>query len=286
MSDAHVQSPGLVDVGGVDHAAVARTSRSWGWWFVAEHRIRAMRSYVVSAVLIGLGSPFLFLIGLGVGLGLLVDANRGAAGVDGVPYLVFLAPALSMAGAMQTSSQENTYGVFGGFKWFPMFFAMNGTPIGPAHIVIGFQVAVLVRALVALVAFSLVMILFGIGDPLGALLLIPIGLLLSTAVGFAVMSWVATQTEDRGQLSFIERFVVVPLTLFSGTYFPLETLPALLQWIGWISPLWHAAELGRAVLYGAPLTPVMLLVHVGFLATLAVVTCLLSIRTFRKRLDK
>jgi lipooligosaccharide transport system permease protein len=285
MSGAHVQRHGLVDVGGVDHAGVARTSRAWGWWFVAEHRIRAMRSYVASAVLIGLGSPFLFLIGLGVGLGLLVDANRGSAGVEGVPYLVFLAPALSMAGAMQTSSQENTYGVFGGFKWFPMFFAMNGTPIGPAHIVIGFQVAVLVRVLVSLVAFSLVMVLFGIGDPLGALLLVPIGLLMATAVGFAVMSWVATQTEDRGQLSFIERFVVVPLTLFSGTYFPLETLPLFLQWIGWISPLWHAAELGRGALYGAPLPPAMLLLHVAFLAGVALATCLLSIRTFRKRLD-
>ncbi|MGM1029832.1 MAG: ABC transporter permease [Actinomycetota bacterium] len=286
MSGAHVQSPGLVDVGGVDHAAVARSSRTWGWWFVAEHRIRAMRSYIASAVLIGFGSPFLYLLGLGVGLGLLVDANQGAQGVDGVPYLVFLAPALAMAGAMQTASQENTYGVFGGFKWFPMFFAMNGTPIGPAHIVIGFQVAVLFRVVVALVAFSLVMVIFGIGDPLGALLLIPIGLLMATTVGFAVMSWVATQTEDRGQLSFIERFVVVPLTLFSGTYFPLETLPALLQWIGWISPLWHAAELGRAVLYGAPLTPAMLVLHVGFLVVVALITCLLSIRTFRKRLDK
>jgi lipooligosaccharide transport system permease protein len=100
------------------------------------------------------------------------------------------------------------------------------------------------------------------------------------------MSWVATQTEDRGQLSFIERFVVVPLTLFSGTYFPLETLPALLQWIGWISPLWHASELGRAVLYGTPMPAAMLLVHVGFLVVVAAVTCLLSIRTFRKRLDK
>jgi lipooligosaccharide transport system permease protein len=275
---------GLADSGGVDHVAVAQRSKAWGWWFVAEHRIRAMRSYVASAVVIGLGSPFLFLLGLGVGLGLLVDANQGARGIDGVPYLVFLAPALAMAGAMQTASQENTYGVFGGFKWFPMFFAMNGTPLSAAHIVAGFQVAVLVRVLVSLVAFTLVMILFGIGAPLGALLLVPIGLLMATAVGFAVMSWVATQTEDRGQLSFIERFVVVPLTLFSGTYFPLETLPGFLQWIGWISPLWHAAELGRTALYGAPMLPPMLLVH--YLVALAAVTCLLSVRTFRKRLDK
>lgn len=286
MSSSIVQRTGMTDASGVDHAVVARRARSWGWWFVAEHRIRAMRSYVASWIAISVGSPFLFLLGLGLGLGLLVDANQGAQGVDGVPYLVFIAPALAMATAMQTSSQENTYGVFGGFKWFPMFFAMNGTPIGPAHIVVGFQVSVLVRVLLPLVAFSAVMIAFGIGSALGALLLLPIGLLLAAAVGFSVMAWVATQTEDRGQLSFVERFVVVPLTLFSGTYFPLETLPWFLHWIGWISPLWHAAELGRAALYDAPLTPMMLLVHLGFLALLALVTCWLSIRTFRRRLDK
>ena len=136
MSESVVQRDTTMDAGGVDHAQVARRARGWGWWFVAEHRIRAMRSYVASWVAIGIGSPFLFLMGLGLGLGLLVDANQGEQGVDGVPYLVFIAPALSMATAMQTAAQENTYGVFGGFKWFPMFFAMNGTPISPAHIVL------------------------------------------------------------------------------------------------------------------------------------------------------
>lgn len=283
---AATAATGTMDAEGVDHALVARRSRTWGWWFVAEHRIRAMRSYVASWVAISVGSPFLFLLGLGLGLGLLVDANQGDQGVDGVPYLVFIAPALSMATAMQTAAQENTYGVFGGFKWFPMFFAMNGTPIGAAQIVLGFQVSVLVRVLLPLAAFSAVMVIFDIGDPLGALLLLPIGLLLGAAVGFAVMAWVSTQTEDRGQLSFVERFVVVPLTLFSGTYFPLETLPGFLHWIGWISPLWHAAELGRAALYGAPLAPAMALVHIGYLVLLAAITCALSIRTFRRRLDK
>ena len=124
-----------------------------------------------------------------------------------------------------------------------------------------------------------------IGRPLGVLLLLPIGLLLSVAVGFAVMAWVATQKDDRGQLSFVERFVIVPLTLFSGTYFPLATLPSYLQPIGWISPLWHAAELGRAALYGAPLSLGMGVVHVGFLVAVAVVGAALSIRTFKKRLD-
>lgn len=272
-------------VDAVDHQRSAQRGRSLGWWYVAEHRIRSMRSYVGSWIGLSIGEPFLFVMGLGLGLALLVDANQGSQGVDGVPYLVFIVPALMMASAMQTAANENTWGVFGGFKWFPMFFAMHGTPISAAQIVIGYQVATLVRVALPLITFTGMILVLRLGDPLGALLLLPIGLLLAAAAGFAVMAWVATQTEDRGQLSFIERFVVLPLTLFSGTYFPLETLPIFLHWIGWISPLWHAAELGRWALYGAELTLVMAIVHIGYLVLVAAVTCALSIRTFQRRLD-
>jgi len=271
-------------VDGVDHRGIASRSRRWGWWYVCEHRIRSMRSYVASWFGLSIGEPFLFVLGLGLGLALLVDQNQ-QSGVDGVPYLVFIVPALMMASAMQTAANENTWGVFGGFKWFPMFFAMSGTPISAAQIVLGYQLATLVRVTLPLLTFTAMVLILRLGDPLGALLLLPIGLLLAASVGFSVMAWVATQTEDRGQLSFIERFVVLPLTLFSGTYFPLETLPWFLHWIGWISPLWHAAELGRSALYGAELSPLMALVHVGFLVLLAAATCALSIRVFRKRLD-
>ncbi|HSO68422.1 MAG TPA: ABC transporter permease [Arachnia sp.] len=262
-----------------DHRVVAR----WGWWAVVEHHLHRMRRYLGTLLVTGIGSPIVYLLGLGAGLGVLVD---GGEGIEGVPYLTFIAPALVMSTAMLTSSQENTYGVFGGFKWFNTFPAMRLTPISPAQMAVGVQVAALLRVLPVLVFYLTALVLFGIAGPLRALALLPVGLLLSVAVGFAVMAWVATQKDDRGQLSFIERFVVVPLTLFSGTYFPLETLPGYLQPIGWVSPLWHAAELGRWAMYGQPLTVLMVCVHVGFLALLAVVCAWLSIRTFRRRLDE
>lgn len=262
-----------------DHRAVER----WGWWAVVEHHLHRMRRYLATLLITGIGSPIVYLLGLGAGLGVLVD---GGEGIEGVPYLTFIAPALVMSTAMLTAAQENTYGVFGGFKWFNTFPAMRLTPISPAQMALGVQVAALIRVLPVLLFYLLALVLFGIADPLRALALVPVGLLLSVAVGFAVMSWVATQKDDRGQLSFIERFVVVPLTLFSGTYFPLETLPGYLRPIGWVSPLWHAAELGRWAMYGQPLTPAMLGVHVGFLALLAGVCAWLSVRTFRRRLDE
>ncbi len=111
-------------------------------------------------------------------------------------------------------------------------------------------------------------------------------LLLAFAVGFAVMAWVAGQKDDRGQLSFVERFVILPLTLFSGSYFPLETLPGYLQPIGWVSPLWHAAELGRVALYRAPVPGWQIAVHVAYLVALALVMGLVATRVFRRRLDQ
>lgn len=270
----------VIDPAGVaDHRRVAR----WGWWYVVEHRVLLIRHYYITMLVTGLGSPFLYLLGLGAGLGVLVDKGKG---IEGVPYLTFVAPALVMATVMQLSSQENTYGVFGGFKWSNTFTAMRLTPISPAQIAIGMQASVLVRVLVGLGFYLLALLVFGIGRPWGVLLMVPIGILMSVAVGFAVMAWVATQKDDRGQLSFIERFVVVPLTLFSGSYFPLSTLPDYLQPIGWISPLWHAAELSRAVLYGAPMTPLMAVIHVGFLVAVAAVGAVISVRVFQRRLDQ
>ena len=259
-----------------------RVSSRWGWLSLVEHRAMLLRYYYPTLLITGIGSPFLYLLGLGFGLGVLVDQGEG---IEGVPYLTFVAPALVMATVMQVAAQENTFGVFGGFKWSNTFTAMRLTPVTPGQMAVGYQASVLVRVMLMLGFYLIALLTFGIGRPLGVLLMIPIGVLLSVAVGFAVMSWVARQKDDRGQLSFVERFVIVPLTLFSGTYFPLETLPIYLQPIGWISPLWHAAELGRAALYGAPMSLGMAAVHVGFLLLVAVVGAALSISTFRRRLD-
>lgn len=262
-----------------DHRVVARM----GWWAVVEQWVMHMRAYLATLLLTGIGSPFIYLLGLGAGLGVLVDDGKG---IEGVPYLTFVAPALVLASAMQVASQENTFGVFGGFKWNNLFNAMRLTPITPGQMAGGFQAAVMVRVLPMIGFYLVALLVFGIGRWWGVLLLLPIGLLLAVAVGFSVMAWVSTQKDERGQLSFIERFIIVPLTLFSGTYFPLETLPGYLQPIGWVSPLWHAAELGRTALYGAPLTLSMGLIHVGFLTVMAVIGGLLSVRHFRRRLDQ
>jgi lipooligosaccharide transport system permease protein len=122
--------------------------------------------------------------------------------------------------------------------------------------------------------------------PATAWLTVPIGLLAGLSFGMPLLAYAASLEEDTGQFALVQRFVFMPMFLFSGTFFPLTNLPIWLQWIGWISPLWHATELGRMTSFGAPVDPLMLAVHVIYLLVLAVVGYVLAGRIFTRRLAK
>lgn len=281
MSAATSHGTDLVAVG----VAAARRTRRLGWWYVAEQRIRAMRAYVGTWIGLGLASPFLYVAGLGFGLAIVVNERQGGQDVGGADFLLFLAPALVLGAAMQTAAQESTYGVFGGFKWVPIFLAMRSSPVSPAQMVIGFTIGTLMRVIPLSIVYVAAIWLLGVTGSPRVLWLVPIAWLLVLAVALPVTTWAAHQEQDRGQLNVIDRFVILPLMLFSGTYFPLETLPIFLQWIGWISPLWHAVDLGRWALYGAPVAGWLLVVHVAVLVGFATIGFLLAVRVFRRRLD-
>lgn len=255
--------------------------RPLGWWYIAEHYARHLRAFLVSELMLALGTPLLYVLAFGAGLGVLVDTTSG--GVDGVPYLTFLLPALVCSGALMLASQQYTYTVFSGFKWQPVFLAMSATSLMPWHILGGVVVFALLRILPGAVVFTVIGALVGaVPLPTGALL-VPIALLLGVAA-LPIAAWVGAQREDRGQLNFVERFVVVPLMLFSGTYYPLEVLPPPLQALGWASPLWHAVELGRAASYGHDPGPGALPLHLAVLVLYALTGAVLAERIFRKRL--
>ena len=233
--------------------------RRYGSWYVAEHRIRGFWSYYKTLLFTAVGSPFMYLFALGVGLATLVDRQNGLGGTS---YLVFVAPALIASAAVTAAVEECTYPILMGFKWNPIFFGMNAAPISGAQIVNGIFIAVLARLLPTTLIYYLVMLVFGaVPSPLGVLD-IPIAILTGMAFGLVIASYIATVEQDVGQPAFIQRFIVIPLFLFSGTFFPLTQMPIFLQWIGWISPLWHGTELGRVVSYGAVEPGWLTLVHV------------------------
>ncbi|MFD4960670.1 ABC transporter permease [Microbacterium sp. NPDC058389] len=263
-----------------------RKPRGLGTWYVTEHMIRAMRAYGWTIVVGALGQPILYLLGLAVGLAALIGAPI-QDGSQTVPYLVFVAPALLMTAAISVATEEFSFPVMAGFKWRRFFYGFSASPLSPGQIAGGVVMGAAARMVVVVVAYYALIWIFGaVPHPETGWLTIPIGVLAGLSFGIPYMAYAASITEDKGQFALVQRFIFMPMFLFSGTFYPLDTLPLWLQWIGWVSPLWHASELGRIVTYGKPADPFAVLVHVVFLLVLAVGGYLVARRLFQRRLGE
>ena len=261
-----------------------RRPRALGTWYVTEHMVRAMRAYGWTIIVGALGQPILYLLGLAVGLAALIDAPITENGVE-VSYLVFVAPALLMTAALSVASEEFSYPVMAGFKWLVPEFEDAINALSPGQIAGGVVAGASARIILVVVAYYAFLWIFGaVPDPATGWLTIPVGLLAGLAFGIPYMAYAASITEDKGQIALVQRFIFMPMFLFSGTFYPLATLPLWLQWIGWVSPLWHATELGRMVTYGKPAEPMMIVVHIGYLLVLSIGGYLAGRRLFRRRL--
>ena len=269
----------------VDYRAEAMEAgarvRRYGAWYAAEHRIRAMRAFAVTLIVLMFGNPLLYLLSLGLGLATLVSAN-----VDGVSYLVFVAPALLAGAAFMGAAEESTYPVLVGFKFNPIFFAMAASPITPRQIAHGVFIGTAVRVVPTVIVYYAIMVLFNaVPSPLGIATIVTASLL-GMATATLVTWYTSTVEDDKGQMAVIMRFIIMPLFLFSGTFFPLSQLPIFLQWIGWISPLWHGTQLGRVLSYGM-VEPIWLTVsHLLYLVVLLVIGWRGTQRVVERRLYK
>ncbi len=265
--------------------------RRFGTLYVAEHIIRAMRAYGWTLLVVGLGQPVIYLLGLALGLAALISAPIDDGG-ELVPYLVFVAPALLMSAAISDATEEFTYPIMAGFKWRRYFYGFSASPIKPAQIANGVVLGVSARVLLTVTLFFAFILIFfavlheGVVNWATAWLCIPIGVLAGLAFGVPLMAYASSIQDDKGQFALVQRFVFMPMFLFSGTFYPLAVLPLWLQWIGWISPLWHSAELGRWALYGKDISPLILTVHVAYLLLLLVAGLMLARRIFAKRLGQ
>jgi lipooligosaccharide transport system permease protein len=96
-------------------------------------------------------------------------------------------------------------------------------------------------------------------------------------------AWTASRKTEQS-FAFVFRFIVTPLFLFSGTFFPIEQMPAAIQPVAWFTPLFHGVSLTRSLAIGHDLDPVQLAIHVLVLVGLAALGTLIAFRTFKKRL--
>ena len=257
-----------------------------GALYVAEARIRAMLKWFWMIIAIAVANPALYLISVGIGLGGLIDKNVGSAGIDGVKYLTFLAPALLAQAAIQNAMDETVFPTLEGFKWYKVFYSMNSTPLSGGQISLGVFLAALFRTVYTVLLYFLVMWLFGALESPKAWLAIPTAIFAGVSFG-ALMQAVAAKLENENIFfTVLGRFIMMPLFLFSGTFFPLTSMPFFLQWIGWISPLWHATELGREAAFDYGISNLMIGVHIAYLSVLVTIGLTLAMRQFDRRLAK
>jgi lipooligosaccharide transport system permease protein len=266
----------------VDAAKVAAR----GALFVTEARLRTMLKWIWLIIGLAIANPVLYLVSIGLGVGAYIDKNTGGMGVDGVSYITFLAPALLATAAIQGAIDESVYPTLEGFKWNKIFFSMNSTPLSGNHIAMGVFLNSLIRVIFTAVIYWFVMLAFGVLESPRAWLAIFTAVMAGAAFG-ALMQALAGMLENEDIFfTVLQRFVIMPLFLFSGTFYPLTNMPIFLQWIGWISPLWHATELGRWLTYGHEISSLMLYVHFIFLNSLLLLGVIASRRIFTRRLGK
>jgi lipooligosaccharide transport system permease protein len=257
---------------------------------VFEHRVllyrRTWRGTLFSSFL----SPALFLAAMGIGLGTYVDqsggvAAGGASGLgSGIAYAAFLAPGLLAATVMQSAAFEATFPIIGGLNWQRTFHAMYATPLSARDIALGNLLWIAIRMAMIASVFSLVIVALGAAHSPLVVLGIPVAVLTGMAFAAPITAFSATQrTPNRFNVIF--RFIVVPLFLFSGTFFPIESLPELVRPVAWLSPLWHGVDLSRGLVLGtAGQQPAVMLVHVAVLAAIVAVSTWVAIRTIERRL--
>ncbi|MBU6244626.1 MAG: ABC transporter permease [Actinomycetales bacterium] len=265
------------------HVDVRRVGRI-GALYVAEYRLRNMWKWKRAVITDGLGNPVLYLASIGLGVGSLVNASLGPQGLGGVPYLLFLAPALMAAAAMQGAMTEAMFPTLAGFLWDKGFFAMRSTALTGGQIADGVLIAAVCRVTFTTAVYWLVLRAFGAVEWASALTLIPVAVFAGACWGALMLAITAHAKNDDAIISIAMRLVIMPMFLFSGTFYPLSTLPISVQWIGWISPLWHATELGRWLSYGMPLPSWQVAVSFCYLVLMGSVGLLVARRRFEQRL--
>ena len=238
---------------------------------------RTWRASVASSFV----TPMLYLLAMGVGLGSLVDANL-PEGLDNVSYLSFLAPGLLVATAMQTGAAEGAWKVMGGIKWRETWKARLASPIGVPSLVLGHMIWSAIRVLMVSVAFAVVMAAFRVAPLLQSLLAVVPALLVGVAMVAATTSYTVRIKSPTGLPGFF-RFVVIPMFLFSGVFFPVSNLPDWLQPVALVTPLFHGVELARAITLGVTpaISPV---ISVAYLLLWIVLGTWLAMAPIRRKL--
>jgi lipooligosaccharide transport system permease protein len=216
-------------------------------------------------VLSGFVEPIFYLLSLGVGLGAYVGTVQDASGTA-IPYAAYIAPALLAVSAMNGAIYDSTWNVFFKMNFGKLYEGMLATSLGPLDVALGEIVLALLRGGAYGLGFLLVMQALGLNLALTAVFALPAVLLIAfgfASVGMGVTSYLKTFQ----QMEWIQ-FFLLPMFLFSATFYPITVYPEPIQWMVQALPLWHGIELVRGLTTGI-LGPAMLVHVLYFLVMIA-----------------
>jgi len=165
-----------------------------------------------------------------------------------VSYAAFLAPALLATSAMNGAIYDSTWNVFFKMRFARLYEGMIATSLGTLDIALGEILYALLRGLVYALAFLAVMVALGLVPSAWGILAVPASLLIAfgfSACGMALTSYMTTFQ----QMDWIN-FFMLPMFLFSATFYPITVYPEYIRWIIQAFPLWHGIELIRGLTLG------------------------------------
>ncbi len=227
--------------------------------------------------------PLMYLLGVGIGVGSLVDEGTGNVELlGGVSYFAFYASAIVATASMFVGSQEALWPTMDGFSWSNAYRAQIATPLSPRDVAAGLMLHYAIRVGISSGGVALVLVLFDDTRGPGLIAAVPAGILTGLAFSMPLCAWTATRVTDNS-FPAILRFAIIPMFLFGGAFYPIEQLPDWLEPVAWFTPLWHGVELCRGAILGG-LAVGETVLHVGVLAAFVVVGFLLASVTFERRL--
>ena len=228
-------------------------------------------------ILSGFFEPLFYLLSIGFGLGALIGTIPGPGG-EPIPYQLFVAPALLASAAMNGAISESTFNFFFKLNYNKTFTSILSTPLSPGDVAVGELAWALIRGGLYAIGFMVVMVVLGLVVSPWVVLAVPAALLVGFAFGAVGMA--ATSFMKTWQDFDLIQLVVLPLFLFSATFYPIEAYPDVLRVIVQLTPLYQGVDLIRALVVGA-ISPVLLF-HVGYLLVMGFA----GLFVVSRRLDK
>jgi lipooligosaccharide transport system permease protein len=228
-------------------------------------------------ILSGFFEPLFYLLSIGFGLGALVGTIPGPGG-EPIPYQLFVAPALLASSAMNGAISESTFNFFFKLNYNKTFAAILSTPLSPGDVAVGELTWALIRGGLYAIGFMVVMVVLGLVVSPWVVLAVPAALLLGFAFGAVGMA--ATSFMKTWQDFDLIQLVVLPMFLFSATFYPIETYPDVLRVVVQLTPLYQGVDLIRSLTVGA-ISPILLF-HVVYLLVMGFI----GLFVVSRRLDK